>query len=264
MAVVVERRLMFGQIAELYDRYRPAYPERLVEHLIELAGLDGRRAVVEVGAGTGKATMMFAARGIPVLAIEPSEGMARVARRNCSAYPGVRIEQSDFEEWDAAGRTFPLLFSAQAWHWVRPTTGYARAHDVLSPGGLLAAFWNGPMWARCELRDQLLAAYRTAAPGLAADGPMHPASSMYAGDDGWDGDLAATQGLIQVEVREYEWSRDYSSEDYVGFLGSTSEIRVLGEQTRRAITEAVRAAIETSGGVLTLPLRTRLCVARRG
>src|SRR5690349_1659884 len=59
-----ERRLVFGEAADLYDRHRPAYPEQLIDELVGVAGLDGRRAVLEVGAGTGKATLMFAARGI--------------------------------------------------------------------------------------------------------------------------------------------------------------------------------------------------------
>jgi trans-aconitate methyltransferase len=133
-----ERRLVFGEVAELYDRYRPAYPERLADDLVRLADLTGAQTVLEVGAGTGNATAMLAARGFPVLAIEPSEAMVAVARRNFAAYPQVQIEQSDFENWDPAGRRFPLVFSAQAWHWVNPDVGYTRVRSVLSRGGLLA------------------------------------------------------------------------------------------------------------------------------
>lgn len=141
-----ERRLVFGEVADLYDQHRPAYPVRLIDDLADLAELDGSQAVLEVGAGTGKATLMFAARGIPVVAVEPSVEMAAIARRNCSAYPGVGIELSDFEHWDPGGRRFPLLFSAQAWHWVQPAAGYAAAQQALAKHGILAAFWNRVAW----------------------------------------------------------------------------------------------------------------------
>jgi tRNA G46 methylase TrmB len=74
-----ERRLVFGEVAELYDSYPPA----LVDDLVAMAGLDGGQAVLEVGAGTGKATVLFAQRGIPVLAIEPQrpDGRGRAAQR---------------------------------------------------------------------------------------------------------------------------------------------------------------------------------------
>jgi 16S rRNA A1518/A1519 N6-dimethyltransferase RsmA/KsgA/DIM1 with predicted DNA glycosylase/AP lyase activity len=83
--------------SELYDRTRPSYPSALVADVISIADLGASERLLEVGAGTGKATLVFASRGFPVLAIEPSPEMAAIARRNCGPYPGVRIEQSDFE-----------------------------------------------------------------------------------------------------------------------------------------------------------------------
>jgi hypothetical protein len=54
------RRLAFGSVAELYDRSRPSYPPALVDDVLGLVGVAPR--VLEVGAGTGKATVLFAAR----------------------------------------------------------------------------------------------------------------------------------------------------------------------------------------------------------
>lgn len=258
-----ERRLVFGEVADLYDRHRPTYPDRLIDDVIALAELDGSKAVLEVGAGTGKATVLFAERGIPVVAVEPSAAMAAVWRRTCSAYADVEIEESDFERWDPAGRRFPLLFSAQAWHWVQPATGYAKAVEALSPRGIVAAFWNRVAWDRSSLRDELLAAYRRAAPELPANGPMHPANLYPDTDADWDGEIAAVEGLADGEVRHYEWTVDYSPSDYVGLLATLSEIRLLDDERRARLFEAVAAVIEVGGGALTLPMRTRLCLARR-
>jgi SAM-dependent methyltransferase len=94
VAPVSERRLSFGEVAELYDRARPSYPEALVEDLIELAGAG---TALEVGAGTGKATVLFGQRGVSVLALEPSAEMAAVARRRCARFPEVSIQQVEFE-----------------------------------------------------------------------------------------------------------------------------------------------------------------------
>ncbi len=257
-----ERRLVFGEIAELYDRYRPEYPQPLVDDVVELARLGLGQAVLEVGAGTGKATAMFAARGLSVVAVEPSAEMAAVARRNCSAYPDVAVEESDFEDWDRAGREFPLLFSAQAWHWVAPEVGYLRARAALCRGGLLAVFWNRPVWARPKLREALLALYETSFPELDADNPMHPANLCPDDEEDWEGKIAAVAGLTEPEVRYYEWSAEYTAEAYCGLLASTSEIRLLDEQRRTALIEGVSAVIDGNGGAVTLPMATRLCLAR--
>jgi SAM-dependent methyltransferase len=258
-----ERRLVFGEVADLYDRHRPAYPDRLIEDLVALAGLDGSQAVLEVGAGTGKATLMLASRRIPVVAVEPSAEMAAVARRNCSAYADVQIEQSDFERWDPRGRCFPLLISAQAWHWVQPEAGYAKARAALSQHGILAAFWNRVAWDRSDLREALLDAYQQAAPELATDGPMHPANRCPDGDADWEGEIADVEGLADAEIRYYEWEQDYSADDYVGLLATTSEIRLLAEAHRTTLFAAVTAVIDAHGEPVTLPMRTRLCLARR-
>src|ERR1700750_1321737 len=109
------RRLVFGTVAELYDQRRPGYPRELIDDLAEWArAAGGVPHALEIGAGTGKATRLVAARGVAVLGIEPSAEMAAIARRSTAALGDVLIVESDFERWDPAGRTFPLVYAAQA------------------------------------------------------------------------------------------------------------------------------------------------------
>jgi SAM-dependent methyltransferase len=259
-----EQRLVFGEVAEMYDRHRPAYPDAVVDDLVEMAGLSAGSSVLEIGAGTGKATSMFAARGMHVVAVEPSEEMAAVARRVCAAYDSVRIEQGDFERWDPSGRVFPLVFAAQAWHWLDPAVGFAKAAQVLRPGGVLAAFWNRPMWVRAALREVLIDAYRRAAPEVLDESdPMHPANSPSGDETQWRDGVAATDGLEGADVREYEWSQTYSARDYAALLQTHSTVRVLDAGRREALVEAVASAVESNGNALELPLVTRVYIARR-
>jgi SAM-dependent methyltransferase len=261
--VARERRLIFGEIAELYDRSRPSYPAALVEDLMQLAGLDGDRTVLEIGAGTGKATVAFASRGIPVLGLEPSEAMAAYARRNCARYPGVRIEVSDFERWQPDNGQYPLLYAAQAWHWIAPEVRYRKAREVLADGGVLAAFWNRPRWEGVELRPALTEAYARTAPAADTDGPMHPANPDGPEQrEDWAGEIALAEGLEQAEVRNYEWVREYSAAEYADLLGTLSDHRLLPKSNRCALLDAVGAVIESAGGSLKMPFVTRLCLAR--
>jgi SAM-dependent methyltransferase len=262
-----EQRLVFGEVAEQYDRHRPAYPDRVVDDLVELAGLEVGSLVLEVGAGTGKATSMFAARGIRVLAVEPSAEMAAVARRVCAGCGdagAVRIEESDFERWDPAGRRFPLVFAAQAWHWVEPEVGFAKAASVLRTGGVLAALWNWPVWVRSPLREVVLGAYRQAAPEVLGEtDPIHPGGASLPTDaEDWRRGVAAAAGLGAVEVRDYEWSETYSAADYAALLQTHSTVRVLDPARRSRLVGAVAQAIESRGDRLELPILTRLCLAR--
>ncbi|MBV9605762.1 MAG: class I SAM-dependent methyltransferase [Solirubrobacterales bacterium] len=260
-----EQRLVFGEVAELYERHRPAYPDALVDDLVELSGVGSGGVALEIGAGTGKATAMFAARGIRVLAVEPSAEMAAVARRVCAAYPGVEIEQADFERWDAAGRDFPLAFAGQAWHWVDPAIGFAKVASVLRPAGVFAAFWNWTVWARSSLRGAMVDAYRNTAPEILVEtDAIHPGrTSLPTDDEEFKRGIDATDDLDAFEVRDYEWSLTYSAADYAALLQTHSTIRALDPDRRRALVGAVAQAIESHGGRLTLPVVTRLCMARR-
>ncbi|MGH2895495.1 MAG: class I SAM-dependent methyltransferase [Solirubrobacteraceae bacterium] len=258
-----QRRLVFGEVAELYDRHRPSYPPALIDDLIAKAALDGSRAVLEVGAGTGKATVLFARCGIPVVAVEPSPEMAAVAGRAVGGCADVGIEQSDFEAWDPRGRRFPLLFSAQAWHWVTPAVGLAKAREVLLPGGILAPFWNRVAWEKADIREALTDVYQAVAPELSRDGPMHPANLLAESSDHWEAEIEAVDGLTDPEVRFFEWQQQYPAAEYAGLLATASEVRLLDVERRDALLAAVIAAIAAHGEPVSIPMRTRLCLARR-
>ncbi len=260
---VREQRLVFGEAADLYDRFRPSYPDPLIDDLVAMAGLDGSAAVLEVGAGTGKATALFATRGIPVVGVEPSGEMAEVARHNLSGFPEVEIEQGDFEHWDPGDRRFPLVFSGQAWHWVEPSVGYAKARDLLLPGGWLAVFWNRFAWESSELHEEMKGAYHMAAPELTRAGGMHPSNLCPDAEADWEGEIAAVPGLAAAEIRHYEWERTYSTGEYVGLLGTASDVLLLDQATRSALFAAVTEVIDAHGGASRMVMRTRLCLARR-
>ena len=130
-----DRGRMFNEVPELYDRVRPGYPQQLFADLAAITGTGGRSPVLEVGCGTGQATRPLAALAGSVTAVEPGAGMAGLARQRVAGFGNVTIETAAFEEWDDRGRRFDLLVAASSWHWVDPSAGWRRAHEVLRPGG---------------------------------------------------------------------------------------------------------------------------------
>jgi len=63
-------RTGFDRAAEDYQRTRPVCPPQLFDDLIDLAGLDAGGRVIEIGCGTGQATVPLAERGLAVTAVE--------------------------------------------------------------------------------------------------------------------------------------------------------------------------------------------------
>jgi len=254
------RRLSFGSVADLYDQSRPSYPEALVDAVLEYAGARESDRAVEVGAGTGKATVLFAARGLSVLGIEPSAEMAAVARRNCAAYDNVTIAQTEFERWRPPGHEFRLVFSGQAWHWISPESGYVVARAALEDGGALAAFWNRPDWDACDLREELGDAYRQNGQADDMDDPMNPLARS--GDGAWSTEIAGASGFDGAEVRRYPWHSDYTTAEYLALLGTHSPCLILDPPERERLLADIGAAIDARGGSFRMTYVSILCLAR--
>lgn len=105
-----EQRTIFGEVAELYDRARAGYPDGLIHDVLAHAGwvAGSRLRALEIGAGTAKATVAFAAHDVDVLALEPDAAMAAVLSRNCRDFPHIRVELTTFEDWAASESGFDL------------------------------------------------------------------------------------------------------------------------------------------------------------
>jgi SAM-dependent methyltransferase len=262
-----EQRFVFGEAAELYDRARAGYPEALVEEVLRFTGVEmARPRAVEVGAGTGKATVAFAARGLEILALEPSPAMAAVAMRHCSRFPRVRIVGATFEDWTVDASAFDLLFSAQAWHWVDPSVRYVKAAQVLRAGGALALFWHETHWRGEPLRDELDDLYRRLAPELHARNPSFPGLSHRSEDEEGDelaGEITAAGFFDDVTTRIYPWRASLTGDGLVELLESQSDHRLLPEETRNRLFDALRAVVAAHGGEVVVPHTTFLALARR-
>lgn len=261
-----ERRLAFGQVAAQYDEARPTYPDALVDDVIRFAGAAPGDAAVEVGAGTGKATLLFARRGLKILAIEPSADMAQIARRNTAELPNVVVEEIEFERW-RPDRPFGLLLSAQAWHWIDPQVRFRRAAEALGADGVLAAFWNRVDWKSCFLRDELAEAYRRLAPelgGAIGTGPMHPtAGEAETFPRDWQDGAPRPTGFTEPEWRTYAWPQPYSRAEYLSLLETHSDHVLLKPSRRQALLGAIGEVIDRAGGILEIEYVTRLGLARR-
>jgi SAM-dependent methyltransferase len=257
-----ERRTAFGEVAELYDRARPSYPPKLIDDLAGMIPDEMPRRALEVGAGTGKATVLFAQRGVAVHALEPLAEMVALAKRNLARYRETTFELAEFESWDGGGDTFPLIYSAQAWHWIDPERRYRKACSVLAPDGVLAAFWNRPDWEANPLQEQIDEIYAHAAPELMANNAMRTTRSSDTWGR-WHEEIEAAGGLERPEVRSYPWTTEYTSDEYIELLRTHSDHIILEPQRAADLYARIAGAIDAHGGILPVTYATRLCLATK-
>lgn len=133
---MASRALSFGSVASAYERYRPGYPAELVDAVLAYAGRPVRTAL-EVGAGTGKATRVFADRGIAVTATEPDAAMVHELRNHVPST--VTVICAAFEDL-TLGVSYDLVFAAASMHWTDPVGRWERVAALLVAGGTFACF----------------------------------------------------------------------------------------------------------------------------
>ena len=157
----------YGQIADAYDKTRPRYPQKLVNHAVEIAQLFANARILEIGCGTGTATTAFADLGFSMVCVEPNSEAYQIACRNCDRYGRVKIINTTFEEWELEKSQFDAVLAATSFHWVSPKVVYTKAAEALKSDGFLILLWNTPPQPSYEIYQELLdSVYQTYAPDL--------------------------------------------------------------------------------------------------
>jgi SAM-dependent methyltransferase len=230
-----EQRLVFGEIAPDYDVFRPSYPDAVFDTIVEFGELCAGDRALEIGAGTGKATLGFLARGLDVHALEPSPEMAAILRTK-----GVDVEETLFETWAPPDDGFQLVYAAQAWHWVHGDDRYERVAAALRPGGTAAFFWNeGREWTG-TLGAENDAVYAELAPGLVGGADWNL-------DQVLDG-FAACEAFATPVKRTVTWRCEYTRDEWTRLLGTHSHHRLLDPEVREDLTRRVGEVIDRHSG----------------
>jgi SAM-dependent methyltransferase len=139
-------RETFGLDAEAYARARPAYPPELLDWLKDACGLTAESQCLEIGAGTGLASLPLLALPVGRLdAIEPDPRLAvRLSddARAADLASRLRIHIARFEDTPRTDAAYDFAFAATSFHWLPRGKSLARLLAALKPGGWLALWWH--------------------------------------------------------------------------------------------------------------------------
>ncbi|MEU8261640.1 methyltransferase domain-containing protein [Micromonospora sp. NPDC048999] len=241
------RAQSFGAVAEAYERFRPGYPVAVFDMVMTYAGQPVRTAL-EIGAGTGKATRLFAQRGVTVTASEPDGAMLDELRRHVPA--NVRTVQAAFEDV-RPGESYGLVYAAAALHWTNPQGRWPRLAALLEPGGVFASF-GGPLRLADPAVEEAVRAAR--APFLDSDEVPSPDGTPPGHEMQWPGtELQRSEWFADVQQSEIERRLTMSARDYVGLLSTISAYLELPtsdqQQVYGRIMQVLPEAVEVSADI---------------
>lgn len=250
-----QRARTFDGVADLYDAVRPGHPDAVLERVA--AALPPGAHLLEIGCGTGQATVPLARRGLRIHAVERGASLARIAAERTAGLP-VEVTTADFLEWTPP-HPYDGLLAAQCWHWIPSAEGLARAAAALAPGAPLLLLWTLD-------RSEGTAFYRDTLPlydRWLPDSPDQPPRSLPGITEQRRRDLEEHPDFGGVLVHRHPWSRTWTDGTYLDLLRTHSPVRALPEQARDAFLAEVAEVVDAHGGAVTRRLESLLLVARR-
>jgi SAM-dependent methyltransferase len=252
-----KRGALFEASALDYDLYRPGYPAEVICKVASLAALRSTSRLLEIGCGTGKATVPFASRGFMIDYLDPGEKLLAFARQNCRAWPNASFRRATFEEVRLEARHYDLVYSAQAFHWVDPSVRMRKAAHLLAENGSLALMYNYPANAGDGVLKLLSSAVQEESGGKMKAWDYTDEIST------WSREIDACGLFRGIELFRHRWEHRYSAERYTGLFRTYSDFLSLSRSTQARVLRRIREIIQDNGGYVRRPYDCVLIHARR-
>ncbi len=132
----------FSDRVENYVKYRPGYPEAIVDHLERHYQLHPGLAVADIGAGTGISARLFLENGYAVTGIEPNKEMREAAVNYLRNFEKFIVVDGTAEQTNLPDKSMDMIVAAQAFHWFDKTAVKKEFKRILKPGGWVVLIWN--------------------------------------------------------------------------------------------------------------------------
>ena len=252
----IEKGMRFDEIVAGYDKVRPEYPDELFEDIFRYSEPGKTKKVLEIGAGTGKATVPFLNAGYDVTAVEIGANMANFLAEKFEMRKNFNVIISAFEDADLEDKSYDVLYAATAFHWVNAEIGCPKAFRLLKSGGVIALFRYNAVPANGEaLYEEIQEVYEkyyysyykseTYRPIKKSNDEFMKVEEISRGF-GFE-DLSA-YGFRDVSMKLYHTARVFDADEYIAILDTCSDHRSLPDNERAALYADVRKAIIKHGG----------------
>jgi len=132
----------FSSRVETYVRFRPSYPQQIIETLEHDCGFTRDSIVADIASGTGIFTKLLVEHGNRVFGVEPNAEMRRAGEEFLSTYPKFTSVTGTAEATTLEPRSVDFVAAAQAGHWFDRQKSRQEFGRILKPSGWAVLVWN--------------------------------------------------------------------------------------------------------------------------
>jgi SAM-dependent methyltransferase len=125
-----------------YIRFRPSYPQAVIDVLRDHTDFNSQAVVADIGSGTGISAELFLGCGNTVYGVEPNPQMRAAAEALLSAYGGFHSIAGTAEQTNLPEAAIDFVVSCQAFHWFDRERARAEFKRVARPNAWLVVMWN--------------------------------------------------------------------------------------------------------------------------
>ena len=263
----IQDRTHFDEVVATYNRIRPDYPDKLFSDVFDYVGTAGCKKVIEIGAGTGKATKPFLDAGYDVTAIEIGANMADFLEKEFLQYEKFEVLNEPFEDTRLENSKYDLIYAATAFHWIKAEIGCPKSFQLLKTGGVFALFrYNAVPDDDGDLHEEIQAVYEKyyhkpyTKPTIKARDEYEKPSEIVKGF-GFD-DLTKF-GFADVTIKLYDSVWTFSAEDYMSLLDTYPTHQSLKDSDRMSLYAGIKDAILRHGGKINIDYVFQLYMGRK-
>ncbi|MBU3192333.1 class I SAM-dependent methyltransferase [Clostridium bowmanii] len=242
----MDLRLTFNEDESNYDKWRPTYVNELFDEIIRYSCISETKQALEIGIGTGQATLPILETKCKLTAIEIGENLTEYSKVKFVSFNNFEVVNIDFESFCAESNTFDLIYSATAFHWIPEEVSYTKVFDLLKSGGVLALFWNHPFVSRTDdlLHLKIQKIYNE----------FRPSDKNRIEFDKSDCikivEIINQYGFKNCYSKLFFQTRTFTADGYISLLNTYSDHRALPKDVKTGLENGIAAAIKSFGGIL--------------
>lgn len=249
----------FDNTALTYDKSRPMYPTELYQDIFQYKQINAQSHVLEIGMGTGKATLPFLEKQCHFVGIEPGENLAAIAKEHFQGRSNFSLVTQTLQDYACPNQTFDLIYAATAFHWIPEEYGYQRVYNLLKSGGVFArfAYHAGADQKRTSLTAEIQEFYKKYMPSPGT-------YREFCGEDAKKlAGTAAKYGFADTKYQLYRLTKDFTAQEYMDLLKTYPNHMALVQPDREKLFRRIYSAINNSGGTITVYYTMDLELARK-
>ncbi len=253
----------FDAYADNYQSVRPGYPDELMADIVKACNISEQSTLLEIGAGSGIATIKLAANGSRIIALEPGENLAKIAEAQLKDFPNVEVVVDTFEHFSSAVK-FDSILSFTSFHWLSGTDTIHRVGQLLNPDGTLVVVWNSFLQQQSTVTDEIEKIYQADLRDIYPGDNNTAIVNKIALDkvDGRINAIMTDSALETVFLNRYLVTYTYDEVTYPKFLATYPKIINLDDDRRQPFLRRIAEAINVHGPV-TVPVLSTVIVCRK-